>query len=104
MSMLGDGRTLNLDCGIAYARIASWLDDELHLPYLDGRWLYRPESSFDQENRQETSTCTIALEPLESRPLGAIVLERSHLTAQGNPDALASFERLFTLRFISAGG
>ena len=89
-----DANRIDLDCGISYARIASWLDDELALPCNQERWTYA----------LGTQTCAITLEPLEDRPLGAVRLERSHLTVHGDPDALASFEKLFTLRFISAGG
>ena len=92
--LAADANRIDLDCGISYARIASWLDDELALPREQECWVY---TLGDQ-------TCTIALEPLEDRPLGAVRLERSHLTVHGDPDALASFEKLFTLRFISAGG
>ena len=92
--LAADANRIDLDCGISYARIASWLDDELGLPHERKCWVY---TLGDQ-------TCTIALEPLEDRPLGAVHLERSHLTVHGDPDALASFEKLFTLRFISAGG
>ncbi len=92
--LAADANRIDLDCGISYARIASWLDDELALPREQECWVY---TLGDQ-------TCTIALEPLEDRPLGAVHLERSHLTVHGDPDALASFEKLFTLRFISAGG
>ena len=92
--LAADANRIDLDCGISYARIASWLDDELALPREQECWVY---TLGDQ-------TCTIALEPLEDRPLGAVHLERSHLTVHGGPDALASFEKLFTLRFISAGG
>ena len=92
--LAADANRIDLDCGISYARIASWLDDELALPREQECWVY---TLGDQ-------TCTIALEPLEDRPLVAVHLERSHLTVHGDPDALASFEKLFTLRFISAGG
>lgn len=92
--LTADANRIDLDCGISYARIASWLDDELALPREQECWVYT----------LEMQTCTIALEPLEDRPLGAVRLERSHLTALGDRDALASFEKLFTLRFISAGG
>ena len=92
--LAADANRIDLDCGISYARIATWLDDELALPREQECWVY---TLGDQ-------TCTIALEPLEDRPLGAVHLERSHLTVHGDPDALASFEKLFTLRFISAGG
>ncbi len=92
--LAADANRIDLDCGISYARIATWLDDELGLPHERECWVYT----------LEMQTCTIALEPLEDRPLGAVHLERSHLTVHGGPDALASFEKLFTLRFISAGG
>ena len=92
--LAADANRIDLDCGISYARIASWLDDELALPREQECWVYTLGAQ----------TCTIALEPLEDRPLGAGHLERSHLTVHGDPDALASFEKLFTLRFISAGG
>ena len=85
---------IDLDCGISYARIASWLDDELALPRDQGRWLYVCG----------TESCLIALEPLENRTLGNISLERTHLNVDGDPAAIASFKKLFTLRFISAGG
>ncbi|MBP3867330.1 MAG: hypothetical protein J6D25_05920 [Eggerthellaceae bacterium] len=92
--MHADPGRINLDCGIAYARIASWLEDELALPRADGGWVY----SCDQDS------CSISLEPLESRTLGKIDLERTRLVAEGDPHALESFDKLFTLRFISAGG
>ena len=92
--LAADANRIDLDCGISYARIASWLDDELALPREQECWVYTLGGQ----------TCTIALEPLEDRPLGAVRLERSHLTAHGERNALASFEKLFTLRFISAGG
>lgn len=87
-------RIIDLDCGITYARIAAWLDDELALPFDDEHWTYESEAQ----------RCRISLEPLENRSFGTISLERSHLVASGDPDALSSFEKLFTLRFISAGG
>ena len=85
---------IDLDCGISYARIASWLDDELALPRDQKRWLYV----------HGNESCLVALEPLENRTLGNISLERTHLTVDGDPVAIATFEKLFTLRFISAGG
>lgn len=92
--LASDENNLDLDCGISCARIASWLDDELSLSFTQGSWTYTTQ---DQ-------SCRIALEPLENRTLGRVSLERTHLTAQGGSDALAEFEKLFTLRFISAGG
>ena len=85
---------LDLDCGIAYARIATWLDDELALPRPDDRWLYSCDDG----------TCSIALEPLEKRAFRNVSIERTRLVAEGDQGALDSFDKLFTLRFISAGG
>ena len=82
--LAADANRIDLDCGISYARIATWLDDELGLPHERECWVYTLE--------------------MQNRPLGAVRLERSHLTAHGDRDALASFEKMFTLRFISAGG
>ncbi len=81
---------MELDCGIAKARIDAWLDDEL---CLEGR-------VFNCEGK----TCTVATAALESRPLGAIKLERTSLHVEGEPQAVEEFMRLFTLRFMSAGG
>ena len=92
--MAGGRRRIDLDCGIAYGRIASWLDDELALPCEGGCWLFEVAGA----------ACSVSLEPLEPRTLGAVSLERSHLVADGAPGAVDEFERLFTLRFMSAGG
>ena len=85
---------LDLDCGIATSRITSWLDDELGLPCSDCCW------TFSEHHR----TCLVQVEPLESRTFGTISLERTRLIAHGDSEAVESFNRLFTLRFISAGG
>ena len=87
-------KTLDFDCGIAYERIASWLDDELHLPVNAGKWVYGSPGE----------TCEIALSRLEPREFAQLEIERSHLIAQGDAQAVDAFEHLFTLRFISAGG
>ena len=89
-----DKTQLDLDCGISYTRIASWLDDELSLPRENWWWTYA----------LGTQTCRIALEQLENRTLGNVSLERTRMTARGDREALSAFEKLFTLRFISAGG
>ena len=93
--MLASGpQHLDLDCGISHTRIESWLDDELALPR-DGRgWVFALGNQL----------CRIEVDQLESRVFGAIALERSRLKAMGDAEALAAFEKLFTLRFISAGG
>lgn len=85
---------IDLDCGIAYRRMAAWLNDELGLGRYGGGWLYC----------KGPKACRIQAEPLESRVLGAVSLERTHLMAQGDAEALESFQRAFTLRFMSAGG
>ena len=85
---------MDLDCGIAYARIAAWLDDELQLPPAGDSWHFSC-SPF---------ACRISIEPLEDRELGPLALERTRLVACGDAEALKRFEKLFTLRFVSAGG
>ena len=85
---------IDLDCGIAYARIATWLDDELALPRDESRWVFHDAGK----------TCRISLELLENRMFRHVSIERTRLVAEGDAEVLASFEKLFTLRFISAGG
>ena len=85
---------MELDCGIQYRRIAAWLDDELRLPREGEEWLFTSDGA----------TCRISASPLESRSLGGIEIERTLLSTHGDQPALDVFERLFTLRFISAGG
>ena len=93
------GPSIDLDCGIAYRRIRAWLDDELHLT-IGGDckggdcWVFTFEGD----------SCFVHAQPLESRAIGAVNLERTHVVATGNANALAAFEKAFTLRFISAGG
>ena len=88
------GHGIDLDCGIAYKRIRAWLDDELHLTKDGDFWVFCFEGG----------SCRICAHPLESRTIGAVNLERTHVTANGNANALTAFEKAFTLRFISAGG
>ena len=85
---------IDLDCGIAMNRITRWLDDELALPAVGDSWVYR-------ENQH---ACTIQVRPLANRRIATLSLERTHLLAQGDATAIESFRKLFTLRFISAGG
>lgn len=85
---------MELDCGIRRARIVAWLDDELALARVDGRWVFE-----DGER-----TCAIALAPLENRVLGRLDLERTLVTIDGDQKAVDVFYRLFFLQFISAGG
>ena len=88
--------SLDLDCGIAAGRIAAWLNDELALPRSGHGWTFSLQ--------QAPGTCCIQLEPLTSRTLGAINLERTRLVVHGDAAAIAAFNKLFTLRFMSAGG
>ena len=94
--MADDGKNtlVDWDCGIASSRIVSWLDGELELPHDGGCWLYVLQGH----------TCSITIEPLESRQIGPIALERTRLLVQGEPIAADAFMREFTLRFVSAGG
>lgn len=94
-TMLGmNEKTLDFDCGIAYERLFAWLDEELALARSDGNWTFEDGGS----------TCTVALEPLENRSFARLELERAHLVVRGHAEAVATFEKLFTLRFMSAGG
>ena len=85
---------IDLDCGIAHRRLEAWLRDELALPATSDGWVFEHAGT----------TCLIAIAPLEARPLGSVSIERCALRAVGAPQALDEFERLFTLRFMSAGG
>ena len=85
---------MELDCGIATKRIVSWLDDELVLVRAGADWVFPFEGG----------RCRIAVSPLPARTLGKVSLERTLVTIDGDAQALDEFYRLFTLRFISAGG
>ena len=87
-------KMLDLDCGIAYTRIEPWLSEELGLSCEGASWVF---SEGDQ-------VCRIQLERLEPRMHSLIGIERTRLLAEGDAAALERFERLFTLRFLSAGG
>ena len=88
------GNAIDLDCGIALHRITNWLDCELVLPTGDDGWIFS----------EGPHTCYIQANPLEPRTIATVSIERTSLTAHGDAEALAVFEKLFTLRFISAGG
>jgi hypothetical protein len=91
---MSEEASIDLDCGIASRRITAWLDDELGLPREDGAWVcFHGQAS-----------CRICVEPLDSRPLGTILLERTRLVARGDAAAVEAFRKAFTLRFMSAGG
>ena len=85
---------MELDCGIATKRIIEWLDDELALERAGADW----EFPF------EGGRCHVTVSPLPNRALGNVSLERTLVTIDGDQRALDEFYRLFTLRFISAGG
>ena len=89
-----DRKPLDLDCGIAYSRIETWLRSELALSILDGSWLFEHGGAI----------CRIRIAPLDPRSLGHVSIERCALHAEGDAAAVAEFEHLFTLRFMSAGG
>ena len=93
--MAPDRKSLDLDCGIAPARILPWLEDELALSRdAGGAYVYESDGQ----------TCTIEVTPMGrdfSRPFA---LERTRLVITGTEEAVDAFMRLFTLRFISAGG
>lgn len=117
---------LELDCGIALRRLAGWFEDELDLPPLNGNASVKPGTSAEdsasvspaarpstQANPEGArsyefpageSCCMVTLTPLENRSVGKVTLERTHLRVEGTQEAVDSFMRLFTLRFISAGG
>jgi hypothetical protein len=82
------------DCGIAMRRIEAWLDDELALVRDDEGRVYKVGES----------ACCVMIRPLEARTLGSYKLERTELYVKGDPTAVESFQHLFTLRFMSAGG
>ena len=85
---------VELDCGIAKARIDEWLDDELELPCEGGRRIFRFEGE----------SCAVSTHELEGRSYGPYTLDRTGLEVTGQDNAVEEFMRLFTLRFISAGG
>ncbi|MBR3182074.1 MAG: hypothetical protein IKF56_05485 [Eggerthellaceae bacterium] len=85
---------MQFDCGISMSRLAAWLDEELCLDHEGEGWAFR----------HGDATCHVTLEPLENRLLGSYSIERTMLAAEGDDTALKEFERLFTLRFASAGG
>ena len=84
------------DCGIGYKRLASWLEDELALPKNGSAWVFFC-------NRDGTA-CRVRIDPLPERTVAGLKLPRTYLTAEGGESAVEEFHRLFTLRFISAGG
>lgn len=85
---------MELDCGIAKARIDGWLDDELALPCEGGRRIF----FFEGES------CVVSTRTLAGRSYGPYVLDRTGLEVDGQVGAVEEFMRRFTLRFMSAGG
>ncbi len=85
---------MQLDCGIQHSRIDTWLESELALPRDGENWVFASGGA----------SCLVSAVPLPSRAIGGIELERTLLTAQGDRAAIDAFQRLFTLRFVSAGG
>ena len=117
---------LELDCGIALRRLAGWFEDELDLLPRNGNASAQPgtraedsasnspaagsdvhtsrEDARSYEFPTGETCCMVTLTPLENRSVGKVTLERTHLRVEGTKEAVDSFMRLFTLRFISAGG
>ena len=91
---------ISLDCGIAYSRIEHWLDVELALP----RVSVSSENPTAWRYAADGGTCHIEASPSEESQMGPIRLERTLLEACGDEASLTSFQRRFTLRFMSAGG
>lgn len=85
---------MKFDCGISAARLTAWLDDELKLERAEDAWIFSCEDG----------TCCIKVQPLESRSFKTVSIERAELSATGDETAIASFNKLFILRFVSAGG
>ena len=87
--------TRDLDCGIAPARIFAWLQDELALSQDPGGAYI-----FECAGQRCSATAT----PLGKSVSGGIALERTRLVMEGSAQAVDELMRLFTLRFMSAGG
>ena len=86
---------MQLDCGIREERIVAWLSGELALPRRDdATWVFTCADG----------CCRVSTSPLPARALGALSLDRTLLAIEGDPPAIEELMRLFTLRFISAGG
>ncbi|MBO4365451.1 MAG: hypothetical protein J5804_04065 [Eggerthellaceae bacterium] len=93
--MQEETQSVKLDCGIAHARLEAWLVDELALSKDDASmWVF--------ENGN--ASCIVALSHLEDRKLGSFSFERTQVLVDGESAAVAAFMKLFTLRFVSAGG
>ena len=91
---------LSLDCGISLTRIQQWLDNELSLP----REPSSDRNAIAWRYADAKGTCRIEASPLDDGRIGPLRLERTLLVAQGEAEAIASFQHRFTLRFMSAGG
>lgn len=85
---------MELDCGIARKRIVGWLNDELSLAREGRAWVFEADGK----------TCRITADELENRTLGVVSLERTLVVVEGDETTIDAFMRLFTLRFLSAGG
>ena len=103
--MVDETQNITLDCGIPYARLTAWLDDELTLSRADdGLWTFACEKAPDDSQARVASTCQVGLTRLEDRALSNFALEHTQITIDGDAAAVATLMKLFTLRFISAGG
>ena len=96
--MTSERERIEVDCGIACERIRTWLDDELSLER-------RPAGESDVwVFTAEGGRCVIEIAPLEPRTLGRVAIERTSVAITGDDSTIARFRKLFTLRFVSAGG
>ena len=85
---------MKLDCGISRKRIVGWLNDELALSHEGQAWFFEVNGK----------TCRITANALASRQLGAVKVERTLVSIEGDESAAEAFMHVFTLRFMSAGG
>lgn len=88
-------RMLHEECGIEYADLRGWLEDELGL-CADERGVWHFEHAGDE--------CAVTLVAMEPRVVGRLALPCTELLAEGGTGAAEEFRRRFILRFASAGG
>lgn len=77
-----------------------WLDGELALPRdANGSWTFSGSAA-----DCGAAACQVAVQALPERRLGSVALPRTSVEIEGDEAACEEFLRLFTLRFVSAGG
>ena len=85
---------MELDCGISCERITAWLDAELGLRREGDGWAFSVAGT----------SCHVTATPIAGRAIGRVEIERTLLRADGAQEAADELQRLFILRFASAGG